>query len=401
MKKTLLFLFAFMASFVGASAQTAWHICGDWNDWAPENTSISFSETSDPNVLEATVAEFKTGQWGFKIIDGTAWGCQEIGADGDAIAIANGDACAVKLGGGNIYIDEKERRSVLTNATFTLTFSDGAPVSLKVTCDKIVEEATPYYLPGGCKGWNFNETTRFEYQGDGVYTLRYEEFFGDFKVVKNGAWVGDNEYCGVTNIEVGKEYTLVKGAGNASLVSGVTVKNAVITLTVAEDGTHKIKFEGATEEEHSYGLVGNFQGWDAVVAPLLTEQADGTWTIDVADFPGGEGFKVSIDKTWICFCPQGDADETMEFEVPATCARKDGKNFTIGTSGEKYNVHVVLAVAADAQSATLTVIDTATGITLYENQNENENSFFNLAGQRIAQPQKGINIINGKKVMMK
>lgn len=402
MKKTLLLLFAFMATFGVASAQTAWHICGDWNGWAPENTNISFSETSDPNVLEATVAEFKTGQWGFKIIDGTAWGCQEIGADGDAIAIANGTACAVKLGGDNIYIDEKEKRSVLTNATFTLTFSDGAPVSLKVTCDKIVEEATPYYLPGTCKGWNFNETTQFEYQGNGVYTLRYDEFNADFKVVKNGQWGADNEYAGVSNMQVGTEYTLVKGGNNASLASGVTVNNAVITLTVAEDGTHKLKIEGDAKEEHTYGLVGGFQGWNAGGAPLFEEQADGSWTIDVADFPGGEGFKVSIDKSWTCFCPgtKAEGNKTMTFGVPADCVRVDGADFNIGTSGENYNVHVVLVVAADAQTATLTVTDTATGITLLQTTAEAD-AIFNISGQRVAQAQKGLNIIGGKKVVIK
>lgn len=387
MKKTLLFLFAFMAC-VNTWA-TDYYFSGSENGWAEPGTNEAYKlvPTAEENVV---AVEFASLSGEFKIFANSGWGGPEYGAanSGDKVT-PNGDAYKSATPAQNLSVAFAVKDATLKFNTET------SEITITGTPD-----ATPYYLAGTCKGWNFNATTKFEYQGDGVYTLRYEEFFGDFKVVKNGAWGGDNEYCGVTNIEVGKEYTLVKGGGNASLVSGVTVKNAVITLTVAEDGTHKIKFEGATEEEHSYGLVGNFQGWDATKAPLFTEQADGSWTIDVADFPGGEGFKVSIDKTWTCFCPQGNADEAIEFDVPVTCARKDGNNFTIGTSGEKYNVHVVLAVAADAQSATLTVVDTATGITLLQTAVEAD-AIFNLAGQRIAQPQKGINIINGKKVMMK
>jgi hypothetical protein len=44
--------------------------------------------------------------------------------------------------------------------------------------------------------------------------------------------------------------------------------------------------------------------------------------------------------------------------------------------------------------------DEITGIETVKTE-MSENSIFNLNGQRLAQPKKGLNIIGGKKVMMK
>lgn len=50
----------------------------------------------------------------------------------------------------------------------------------------------------------------------------------------------------------------------------------------------------------------------------------------------------------------------------------------------------------------LWIDDDATGVRQIENgELTNENSFFNLAGQRVAQPTKGLYIVNGKKVVIK
>ena len=45
--------------------------------------------------------------------------------------------------------------------------------------------------------------------------------------------------------------------------------------------------------------------------------------------------------------------------------------------------------------------DDTTGLTLVNSEQRMENSYFNLAGQRVAQPTKGLYIVNGKKVIIK
>lgn len=286
----------------------------------------------------------------------------------------------IKAGQPFVYKVEGAQLTKFADAHALSLFFDfgGSPVGTNVTISNIYfeeqdnsEAPCDYYMPGTCKGWNFNDDTKFTYVGHNTWKLIYDEFNADFKVVKNGQWGSDNEFAGAGNdMMPGNSYTLVKGGGNTGFAPGIVVKNAVFFLYVAEDGTHTLKVTGTAREEHSYGLVGGFQGWNAGNAPLFTEQADGSWTIDVDDFPGGEGFKVSIDKSWTCFCPgsKADGNKTMEFGVPFECQRVDGADFNIGASGEKYNVHVVLVIAADGQTATLTIIDKATGIVLLETE---------------------------------
>ena len=183
-------------------------------------------------------------------------------------------------------------------------------------------------------------------------------------------------------MEPGNTYNLVMNGDNTGFAAGVIVNNAKFTLTVAENGNATIKVDGTMTEEHSFGLVGAFQGWNAGNALLLEEQEDGSWTKDITAFPGGKEFKVSIDKTWTCFLAQ-DAPTALSFNEPYTCARGDNNNnFTIGDDGIDYNVHVKLVVAEDAQSAELTITDTDTGITMLSTKVATD-SIYNVVGQRV------------------
>jgi hypothetical protein len=55
-----------------------------------------------------------------------------------------------------------------------------------------------------------------------------------------------------------------------------------------------------------------------------------------------------------------------------------------------------------SQARTLQVVfDESTGIEAIESVNPADNNAYNLNGQRIAQPSKGLYIINGKKIIMR
>ena len=61
-----------------------------------------------------------------------------------------------------------------------------------------------------------------------------------------------------------------------------------------------------------------------------------------------------------------------------------------------------LTSSGDIRAYTFVFVDPTTGITETQNVSAEEfGTIFNLAGQRISQPQKGVNIINGKKVLVK
>ncbi len=403
MKKFFTLITAIIASTAMAFAGDTYIVTGDYNSWSLEDNCITFTEEDGGYV--ATADEFKTGKWGFKIIKNPAtegW----TNAYGIDSPIATGTDYTLTSGGDNIYLGSVNNDVTLHNVKFIFyPASDGTPDYFQITADETITidktAVDSYMMVGTWQGWSFEKSPLvFEYQGDNVYTASIDEIYGDWKIVKNNSWTGA---LGNGNVELepGNTYTLQKDGANTGFATGKVLKNAKFTLTIKEDGSATLKVEGTFEESRSYGLVGAFQGWDAASGTLLTQQEDGSWTVDIKDFPGGEDFKISIDKTWTCFVAQ-DAPSVLTFGEAYTCARGDNNNnFSLGEEGKTYDIHVVLVVADDAQSATLTITSTdATGINQVTADNT-KTAIYSITGQKLTELQKGINIVNGKKIIKK
>jgi hypothetical protein len=76
------------------------------------------------------------------------------------------------------------------------------------------------------------------------------------------------------------------------------------------------------------------------------------------------------------------------------------KQWTGAMSALNGRVMLVLDQAAAARGI-FELDDDATGIKQVETSKQNAEGFYNLAGQRVAQPTKGLYIVNGKKVIIK
>lgn len=399
-------IFAFAAV---AMAQDTYIITGEYNNWSLTDNCIEFDEVDGGYM--ATIDEFTTGNWGFKIIKnpGTTGWTYQYGIDQP---IATAEEYSLKWiesgAGGNIHIGAVNSSVTLHNVTFEFyPGSDGSLDYFVVTANETVVVGEPvgkvdeYMMVGTFQGWSFeNNPLVFTYNADTKnYTASIDEIFGDWKIVKNKSWtdaLGSDE----KNMQAGNTYSLVKGGDNTGFAAGVVLKNATFTLTILEDGNATLKVDGDADEAHSYGLVGAFQGWNTTNAAFLEEQEDGSWTTDIANFPGDSEFKVSIDKTWTCFLGQTGPTQ-LSFGEAYTCARgNNDNNLKIGTADTNYNIHVVLVVAADGQSADITITDTVTGVTMLKTK-VGEDVIYNLAGQRLTSPRKGVNIINGKAVLVK
>ncbi len=409
MKKIFTLLMSVFAFAAVAMAQDTYIITGEYNNWSLTDNCIEFDEIDGGYM--ASVDEFTTGIWGFKIVKNpqiTGWTYQ-YGID-EPIATAKEYSLKwVESGqGGNIHLGAVNNSITLHNVTFEFYPSANGDLDyFVITANEavVVGEPTPqvdqYMMVGTFQGWSFeNNPLVFTYDADKKnYTASIDEIFGDWKIVKNKSWtdaLGSNE----KNMLPGNTYNLVKGGDNTGFASGVVVKNATFTLTIQEDGNAALQVDGEVGEIRSYGLVGAFQGWSTTTATFLEEQEDGSWTTDIANFPGGSDFKISIDKTWTCFLGQ-EGPAKLSFGEAYTCVRgNNDNNLSIGNAGETYNVHVVLVVAADGQSADLTITDTVTGVTMLKT-NSDADVIYNLAGQRLASPLKGVNIINGKTVLVK
>lgn len=408
--KNLFTLFMSLFAFATmASAQDTYVVVGDYNGWNLNDNLITFSEQDGGYVAEA--AEFKTGASGFKIIKNpsiTGWTYQ-YGISAPIATGKNYNLAWIESGdGGNIHLGFAGNDVTLHNVKFEFHLSsEGTLDSFKVTADEEItitdqsEVHDKYIMVGTFQGWSFeNNPLVFEYQGGNVYTASIDEIYSDWKIVRNNSWGSAFGGAGM-NLEPGNTYNLVKGGDNTGFAQGVTLHNATFNLTVVDDENITLKVEGTTSEEHTYGVVGTFEGWQVKNATLLTKGDDGVWTADIADFPGGEEFKISIDKSWECFLAP-DAPTQLTFGEPFVCVRgNNDNNLSIGEKGTKYNVHIALTVAEDGQNAEIVVTDTTAGITLLSTNKNTNKTVFNIAGQRLIAPVRGLNIINGKKVVIR
>jgi hypothetical protein len=409
MKKLFTLLMSVFAFAITASAQDTYVIVGDYNGWNLTDNVITFTEEDGGYVAEA--AEFKTGQYGFKIIKNpavTEWTYQY--GIGEAIATGTDNTLKwIESGeGGNIHIGFTGNDVTLHNVKFEFfPGSEGTLDYFRVTADEQINISEPvptadkYIMVGTFQGWSFeNNPLVFEYQGDNVYVASIDEIYSDWKIVRNNSW--DSAFGGAgMNLEPGNTYNLVKGGDNTGFAQGVVLHNATFTLTVIDDENITLKVEGSTTEEHTYGVVGGFEGWNVANATLMTDQGDGLWTVDIDEFPGGEEFKISIDKSWDCFLAP-DAPTQLNFGEPFVCVRGDSNNnLSIGEKGTNYDVHIELTIAADRQSAELVITDVANGIELLRTGTKTVDAIYNVAGQRMSAPAKGLNIINGKKIVIR
>lgn len=120
--------------------------------------------------------------------------------------------------------------------------------------------------------------------------------------------------------------------------------------------------------------------------------AAGDYTLTVTDSPAdpaGNELRVSTD-----------ADGNGAFVL----AKKSGVvGFYKWTGGSLGAGRVILPASAipDASARDFIGLGDATAISNVTVKTKSDNSYYNLAGQRVAQPQKGLYIVNGKKVIIK
>ena len=97
----------------------------------------------------------------------------------------------------------------------------------------------------------------------------------------------------------------------------------------------------------------------------------------------------------------GSATATTEIAENGGYILKDGV-FQPATAGTLAAGKAYLAIAVSgARALEMSFEDDVTAIEAVKAQNVENVQYFNLAGQRVAQPTKGLYIVNGKKVIIK
>ena len=295
------------------------------------------------------------------------------------------DMKAVTANGGQWKIDA---------GSYTFNF-DPSDMTLNVT--KVGEEnpepapESDYYLVGALPGWAPTEDYKFTKGENGEYTFDLEKLTGEFKITDGDKeiWYGaDKEMA----IELDKPYVCSTAADAGNLSFSEPVLNAKFTF-VPE--TNTLTITGTLQEvEHDYfyTMCGAFtKDGDWKEYPMTLSDTD-RWTLTL-----DEGFVVfqirEYDKgvdaekvnRYIKSATDGIVDKSGTYAATA----KDGVDWTSELTGK-----CIYTFNPDSSNLT---IDGTSGISAIEAE-EGEAIYFNLQGQRIDNPDKGIfiRVVNGK-----
>lgn len=279
---------------------------------------------------------------------------------------------------------------------FTLACAAIAAISFNANAADI------WAMPGTYNGWSL-ENNLFE-EVDGVLTQKIAEIKGDFKVVKYTDevknWDIDWGVAAAGDIvEANKDVALTFKGANANLPAGKVLKNVTVTIVPGADNALTIKFapESIEDEQEAWYLVGEAPlVWNFNDNTIMTKAGDNVYTKTV-DAATADKFTFKVDKNgaWSnCYVlPEGvEAVELgQEYEL-------------VGPADSPNNMHI----AADWTNVTVTVTIDGEKVKMVCTAGEGaieaieaDNTpaiYFNLMGQRVANPENGVfvRVQNGK-----
>ena len=257
-----------------------------------------------------------------------------------------------------------------------------------------------------------NESGRYEYEfttetqaffafADKQMTAEEAEADSDWSVFNSFRYSlgdGDVEYT-----QLGEIKSLVKGAANGT----ITLKPGTFKITVEPDfnavtitGEFAPEPQPVTVDKLFIMGTGTPKGWEGTTEMTFNEQTQAfEYTLEVP--AGGAWFTFSdaeFDGNWDDFNANhryalgaGDVDATIGETLPLV---KVNGTLAIKTAGT-YNISVAKNLS------TVTITSTGTGINSIAADKMKNATIYTVSGQRVEKAQKGLYIIDGKKVVVK
>ena len=251
---------------------------------------------------------------------------------------------------------------IIGNSSYANALKTGTDLTNKIEID---EDKNAIITALESKDGTSYTTLRYNYASDNLRFRYYksgQQAIQLYKLVENTTF----------DIEMGAAgWRTLVSAWDATLPSGLTA----YIVTKASNGK-------TTLEE-----VGNIKANN----PYLLKGIAGTYTLSVADgvtAPTGNLLQIS--------------DENTQNGVYVLAKKNDKVGFYVWTGGKLGSGRVYLPATVVSGSPEFISLGDATSIETLSIERGSMNSvIFNLAGQRVAQPTKGLYIVNGKKVVIK
>lgn len=367
------------------------------NEWTPESAIAMTTQSAGIYTLEKAIIKGEVDNTGlFSFISklgpwtdcGTRYG-DAVGDGGKMIPDDNGVIT------GDILV-ANENAFEVENGTYDITVNLN---TLKLTVTPVVieepdptpippvEDETEYFLAGGFNNWSQSDN-KFTKVEDDCYTISIAQLSGEFKITV-GNWVDASWGTNGENITVGVPYVCYYGDDSTNIVLSDVVNNAVVTFVPS---TNTITITGDIveniEHDYVYHIHGSVNGidWETYA---MEKTNDNKWS-----FTTDNGFKnfviketdnaVDSHEAWIKSDGDGKIAAKGQFG-----AMKEGTDWESDLDGKCTYIF-------DPENMVLTV-DGSTGINTIDAE-EGDSVYFNLQGQRVANPEKGIyiRVVNGK-----
>ena len=315
--------------------------------------------------------------------------------------------------------------------------SNRKSVSVDIVNDKITirdEAVTVFTLGGSTDAWTFQANDNKKYlavttngnyleESASVGTEKKQEWTvtEDFNVVNNAftnrtigaAGNNNNSFATYTNNSDGKEYavlfvkmpdafdvkitaakmgTLYVGDGNLVVPEGVTAK----TLKLDTDGTTLVASrEYASGEVLPAGEAVVIYGEAGDYSFEYTTDAAKFEAVDAANLLKGSDTAVKDEEAGYSYYILG-----FENGVAGFYRQKGTEAKYVNSAAHKAYLKIPNA-NGEVKNFYVFGGDTTTGVTAIETSDRSNNVVYNLAGQRVVAPTKGLYIVNGKKVFIK
>ena len=175
-------------------------------------------------------------------IDEVTWYYTSLSGSGITLILVDG------------YQNETESISITAAGDYYITYEGGTDYTISEEPNVVTVSSVAYYLAGEYSDDDWETLTAFEGE-DGVYTLEFETFSGEFKVTTittysdestSQAWYGYGESDDYYGLEIGEVYVLTTAGVNMALgMSGddVEYENVVFILATTDDGEITLSVE--------------------------------------------------------------------------------------------------------------------------------------------------------------
>lgn len=261
---------------------------------------------------------------------------------------------------------------------------------------------TVWCMPGSYVENNWSLEKNLFQETDGKLTQHIDELTGEFKIVKYeaGAPSWDNAWgSNGSGVASGTPYQASFGGGNIGLAGKSTImKDVTVTITPGDNNALTIELVAGQviEQGDIWYLVGDAPlNWDMPTTNIMTKGEGNVYTFNLTG-ELSQTFKFVKNGSWSnAYTTEGAIELGKEYTIAAP---KDPADNMYPADNATW-VNPVFTLVDNGDAGVVIKVTSTSGVEAIEAEvAEGQAVYYNLQGQRVANPENGlfIRVVNGK-----